>query len=39
MDFILLMVRVAVWLAVNSGGGGPTTESIEDCARGQIVPC
>lgn len=38
MDLFILMIRVALWMAT-SGGETPTTESLEECARGQIVPC
>jgi hypothetical protein len=39
MDLVILMFRLAVWLSMNGGGGGPQTEDLEDCARGQITPC
>jgi hypothetical protein len=38
MDFVLLVLQVAVWLARTSGGG-PSTEDLEECVRGQIIPC
>jgi hypothetical protein len=38
MELMLLLVRVAIWMA-GSSGGGPTTEDLEECARGQIIPC
>lgn len=38
MDLVLLMVRLAVWLA-KSTGEAPTQENLEECVRGQIIPC
>lgn len=38
MDFVLLVIQVAVWLAQRAGGG-PTTNNLEECVRGQIIPC
>lgn len=38
MELMLLVLKVAVWLAT-SGGGAPVQEDLEECIRGQIVPC
>lgn len=39
MELLLLMVRVVVWMARSSEGGGHTTQDPEECVRGQIIPC
>jgi hypothetical protein len=38
MDFVLLVLQVAVWLSRVSGGG-PSTEDLEYCPRAHMVPC
>lgn len=43
MDLVILVFKLAAWLASNGSGGGAQTEeggsSGGDCARGQITPC
>lgn len=39
MDFVLLVIQVAVWLAMGDGGGAPAGNGPEECVRGQIIPC
>ena len=39
MELLAMVVRAAVWLAMNGGGSAPAGDGPEECVRGQIIPC